>query len=310
MLDFIPSKYYRNFCEENGIVFSDREKATIFRSCPEVTFGNRMKPEAALYIRLRKLEEIAAATDDGELKAEIEDFKEYYRKKLELLKDNSNKSFIYLVYPRGEQANFFSDYEKAFEAGMSYGKPFSIFKISLGDRVPKAEPNEHGVYFDSNGNLLQFEDVEEIEHDLNNKAIPLKNPFERGDIVMNCYTRQIGVVETSREQWEAKISDPDFEKLSFNSAGLNVDFFSPSGLTFTVIVSPLILEKVENFDQNGDEADLIRCASNILRGEHTIGRNINTLSDFINLYDEIKKDAKIHRILAEKQKNTRLSSEI
>lgn len=288
--DFIPSEYYRKFCEKNGIEFTDREKAAIIRGCPAVTFGNQRKSEAALYIRLKKLGDIAAKTDDGELKAEIEDLTAFYQNKLELLKDNSDNSCVYLVVS-GEHSYFYSSFEKAFEAGMSCDKSgFTIYKERLADRAAATDQYQFGVIFDSNGNLLQFNDIKEMERDLQNKAIPLKNPFERGDIVMDCYTRQIGVVETSREKWEAKISDPDLGKLPFSFVGIEVDFFSPLGLRFTTLISPLTLEKVEDLDQTGDEAELLRCASNILSGNDLFGRGSSTLFDLFNLYDKVKEN--------------------
>ncbi len=84
MKNYIPSDYYRQFCEENNIVFSDRERITILLNNFDITMKEK----------LAELEKIAAESSDSELKDAIEIRIKTTREFLETVCSSENDCFF------------------------------------------------------------------------------------------------------------------------------------------------------------------------------------------------------------------------
>lgn len=270
MYDFIPSEFVRNYYKEKGIEFSDRERATMIWDQP-------FSYEEA-YERLGK---IAAETSDKELSSEIERLLAHLDELLERMKANEDHKYIYTLSMTNA---YFYSYDEAYQFGIKKfrGERFKILKFPVGNCTQDCDlviPKEGIAGFNGDGKLFFLSDGPSFMKNIGfaNAFVPLKNPFKRGDIVMDCFSRKIGVVES------VKTDCPYFGCV--RSSVASVAFVGWSGNLCNQLISLIHLEKVGEFNNKGPGADLIRDASKVLRG----GKD---LSDFLSSYDSLKEKIK------------------
>lgn len=284
MTQLIPSEFVRNFYKKHEIEFSDRERAAILQN-------NENMP---LEDKLSEFRELADMTEDSDLKSELGSILSRYAERLELLKNNEEKRCIYFV----EREYCFFGYEKALErAKLSRGGSDSscrIEKYLIGDNP--SEKNHFQISADINGDgkMLQISG-ENFHSEITSGFVPFENPFERGDIVMDCNSREIGVVETSQKHWaeliEKSRENPD--KFTFADSALSVEFVRCGGFRKREIC-PIYLEKIESFDRDDNSSKLLRVAADLLRGS-------GSLHGMFGLYEKaLKSENIIHEIHAEK----------
>lgn len=102
------------------------------------------------------------------------------------------------------------------------------------------------------------------------------NPFERGDIVRDCRNGKIGIVETSKDEWNDFLKRSENNKAyDFSDAALIVQFLDSESFIHGHI-QPIYLDKLplnqkgipKCFDtKNNLKEDIICCASELMRGE-------------------------------------------
>ncbi len=265
MKNYIPSDYYRQFCEENNIGFSDRERVTILLN----NFNISMKE------KLSELEKIAAESSDGDLKEAIKNRIKATREFLETVCSSENDCFFII-----RDSVPFNDFEAAREycKTLHNERNYWIDKhriLSSCDTVHSYRDHYcGGVMLDENYEIV------DVSLDVFSKItycfIPFKHPFERGDIVRSCRTGKIGIVETSQEVWNDYLKKNEKNKAyDFSDASLIVECLEDEGFSHKHI-QPIYLEKLP-LNQNGvpicfDTKNnfneyLIICASQLMRGE-------------------------------------------
>lgn len=273
MESFIPSEYYRNFCKENNIKFTDRERAAMLHN-------NMQLP---LIKKLALLEKLAAETSDAELEGNILAWLEYQNKLLEKMKNHIKGEDIYLVHCiYGVCINgIFDSFESAQREldKLSDGKDNHIITKEGFFGKNKSELGyECAVETDRSGEIISV--YEPFDADgrvgLNDAFVPFVNPFERGDIVRDCSSGEIGVVETSQKKWNDLLKRSEKDKcLSFFDAALTICFLNKSGLKSSRI-QPIYLEKLSLNEEgkpkcsdakNQINANLIACISRLMREE-------------------------------------------
>lgn len=276
MYEFIPSEYYRNFCKKNNIKFTDCERAAML-------WDNSSLP---LEKKISELEKIASATDDGELKDEIEAWVEYKNKSLKMAKNPCKGKELYLVstLQHGEavEAQVFDCFENAqkFIASFCGGKTgYMIAKVKISDENAATVGAEYEcvVEFERSGEVIDSWNYKPFSRgNVGYVFIPFANPFERGDIVRDCRSGKIGVVETSWYEWNDFLKRNENNKAyDFSDAALIVQFLDEDSLIHEHI-QPIYLEKLplnekgipKCFDtKNNITDDLITCVSELMRGE-------------------------------------------
>ena len=278
MENFIPSEYYRNFCKENNIAFSDREHAVMLHQ-------NMQLP---LIKKLALLDKLAAETSNDELKNEIVSWIEYKNKLLEKMNDHRVGEDFYLIHCCGVPVvnGIFDSFESA-------RKGLEKLTEDMDDHIITKEgyfgknPSELGykcaVELSRSGEIISVYEPFDISERIRIKDefIPFANPFERGDIVRDCRNGKIGVVETSQKKWSDILKNGEENKShGFSGAALSVQFLRSSLFdngcgSHREHIQPIYLEKLplnekgipESFDtKNNLEEDLITCVSELMRG--------------------------------------------
>ncbi len=153
MYEFIPSEYYLNYCKGNGIEIAGIDlAAAIINEDLDPLDGEKPTLEE----RLAALKNIAAKTEDSELKALISEAEETSRTAVVLgVSDEEDLS--------SWERYFFYDYEMAYNyiltkvAEQGDLRSFDIERITVftGDEEPKSVWNE-SAYFNSCGAILRI----------------------------------------------------------------------------------------------------------------------------------------------------------
>ncbi len=117
--------------------------------------------------------------------------------------------------------------------------------------------------------------------------IPLffPHPFEKGDIVKTIHGMEMGVVESSQEEWERlselykKSLEDGIELDMFMEDTIKVDFLESDGRFDHDHVSPIYLERVD-MDSLPDSLDktVLKFASGLIRGD-------GGLESFLHYYE-------------------------
>lgn len=301
MENFIPSEYYRNFCKENNIVFSDRERAVLLHN-------NMQLPLAG---KIALLEKLAAETSDRELKNEIEAWTEYKSKLLERMKNHRAGEDFYLVYccviPSVEGIfDSLENAQKALEKLPDDTENHIITKESFFGENPSELGYECAVEIDSSGEIISVYEPFDVSGGIRikDKFITFANPFESGDIVRDCRNGKIGVVETSQKKRNDLPKNGENNKAhDFSGAFLAVqflDFFydNSSGLHMEYI-QPIYLEKLplnekgipKCFDTKGSFNEyMICCVSRLMKGECSLDTFISVFLEWREeqIYKKIK----------------------
>lgn len=261
MIELVPSEFIRKYYNENGITLSDRERAAIIINLSTLPMENE----------LAELEKIAAETADGELRSDIENFTRERRAAVESVM-RKDDGYVYSIKYWGETPTLFYDFETAKSfADHSKKESYEIEKIKITgqNKQPTAHDLFGALYFNSSGELKGvWTDKFLYFKQLSDSIIPIVDPFERGDIVINWATKEIGIVETSQKQWRELIGSPDRSVLyGVETSNITVSSFIPEIGFIGGGICPIFLEKIENFDKDDPETKLLLEASAVLRGE-------------------------------------------
>lgn len=270
MDNYIPSEYYWNFCGEKNITFSEREWATIIWNNLSLTLNER----------LAGFEKLIGKSTDNAFKQAIDAKITYKRDILDLICSSENgRVFMTEIddIPFDE-----------FDAARDYCEKADIkkheYKIERYCVLSSCDdPSNYkghyfgGVRFNMNGEIIDAWDNEvEYPDEFTDCFIPFANPFERGDIVRDCISGKIGVVETSQSEWNDYLKrNENNNAYDYSDATLIVQFLDNEGFSHSHI-QPIYLEKLplneKNipicFDiKNNFNEDLLCCSSELMRGD-------------------------------------------
>lgn len=299
MENFIPSEYYRKYAKKNKIVFSDRERATML-------WENSTLP---LEKKISEFECLTSETDDGELKSTIASWIEYKNKSLEMASNCRKNEEFYLIstdlYGTTAETRVFDSFENARKhmAAVLDGKEsYMIAKVELSNKnSPKAGAYyECVVEFDQSGEIIDAWNYEPFSYGkVGFEFIPFANPFERGEIVRDCRNGNIGVVETTRSEWNDFLKRNENNKAyDFSDAALIVQFLNDDHFGHSHI-QPIYLEKLPlnekcipkcfNTKSNFNEY-LICCVARLMNEECSLDMFMNVFLEWREeqIYKEIK----------------------
>ena len=314
MLDFI-SKDVRAYMEQNGLEFTDFEKAALIYNS-----------DLPVLRMLELLEQLAEKTEDASVKEQILARLASDRQDLEAFRDNT-EGYVYAVEARdGKEpciCDYFATADLAYVHGMKQGCKFGIEKYLIvgfnGQEAKKSKgyfnPNlmreldiercivEHDycgrseatVWYNKDGALEYFwsseierSDEEEISmsYDLSrfeNAFIYIPNPFERGDIVRLTTVREgHGIVATSQREWKEFLEWVKTWKkkgVDFSDASITVDFLQDNGKIGHNHINPVFLERFE--PQKGDvDYDVLTAAKELHQGECTFDSFLYCLGEY------------------------------
>lgn len=220
MFEFIPSKYYRKYCKENGIEITDRNlAAAILKGVFDPPSGET----ALLEEKFSELKKISVKTEDNELKALISEVIENSETALKNLK-NGWKNCIYelsvsFIPPTEKEwyrreSFYFYDYDTAFNYALSHAgemgvlHSFDIEKLRIfnGKESPKTRSWGETACFNSSGELLRIYGGKEQAFNKLCALYVAANPFIDLDIVMHCCGGEFGIVEGSEDASKGEIS--------------------------------------------------------------------------------------------------------
>lgn len=269
MDNYIPSEFYRNFCLEKNITFSDYEWSTIIWNSSDMPLNKR----------LAELEKLAGKSMDN-----------VFKQAIDVLITNTHDTFN-LVCSSENGCVFITEINDIpfdeFEAARKYCEKAAIKKeydikkyriLSSGDNANyRKSYYVGGVCFNAENEIIDVWDNElRYPNKFTNIFIPFANPFERGDIVRDCISGKIGVVETSQSEWNDYLKQNANNKAyDFSDAALIVQFLDDEGFRHSHI-QPIYLEKLplneKNipicFDiKNNFNEDLLCCSSELMRGD-------------------------------------------
>lgn len=223
MYDFKPSEYYLNYCKENGTELADLDlAAAIINEDLDPLDGEKPTLEE----RLAALRNIAAKTEDSELKALIFKVEETSKAAFDRLKKGGENS-IYEVHAvlgvtdkeylekdlSSWEQFFFYDYKTAYNymltkvAAQGDLRSFDIerIKVFTGEEEPKTDSWEECADFNSRGSLLRIYG-EEVVWDKFHKRSAVKDPFNKWDVVRHCAGGEFGIVLDHNGDWTRSVS--------------------------------------------------------------------------------------------------------
>ena len=300
-LDFI-SKDVREYMEQNGLSFTDFEKAALIHN-----FG------LPVLERLELLQKLAEKTEDEVLKDQIREKIAVDQENLDAFRDNT-EGYVYAVELEDEDGDrycdaYFSTPARAFDYGMekNEGRKFRIQKhliIGYHGQEPKkgkgyrnpwlmkdATIEECVTESDSDRKMmaeasyskdgvLQFFWSTEIERtdeehlkrsydpeSYENAFIPFPNPFEMGDIVQVVGEKGPGIVSTSQLEWQKFLERVEAGLyVDFSDASIIVDFLQDNGTIMHGHICPVYLERYQP-NKGDDDYNLLIAGQAVLRGQ-------------------------------------------
>lgn len=267
---YIPSPDVRQMVKEQGIEFTDADKATII-------YNSGLK----LFELHRELNKIADKTSDESLREQIKERIEYDLEGLRLFTDDRG-GFVYQLYIGKDSYGdgFFINAKLAIEKGKKSHEVFCIEKHQIITNLEKIIPmkaietswiepdpdkrvQRHilpgapvaEVRFDENGVLTDYYSSERSDEkdakidgcskerfEYAYRVMP--NPFETGDLVKIISSKgEVGIVDVSQEQWKSyveKALKPGACE-DYSDASITVRF--PEGEFVHTHVNPIYLQK-------------------------------------------------------------------
>lgn len=242
--EFIPSRFYRDFCVKNNITFTDRELASM-------VYNDFDMP---LITKLEKLEKIALASADGEFKQAIGDRIAKTRRTLDTVCSSENGR-VFTTDMDGVPFDEFEAAQKYCEANSEKGYEIRKYLVlsSCDDPSDFQKYYVGGVRFNAKNEIIEVWGSG-VEHPdkFTNSFVPFANPFERGDIVRCCGSGRIGVVETSQSEWRDYLKRAESNKAyDYMDSALIVQFLEENDLGFIHShIQPIYLEKLP-LNKNG-----------------------------------------------------------
>lgn len=269
MDNYIPSEFYRNFCLEKNITFSDYEWSTIIWNSSDMSLNKR----------LAELEKLAGKSTDNVFKQAIDVITTNTRGAFNRVWSSEN-GCVFITETAGIPFDKFEAARKYCEKA-DVKKEYDIIKYRILSSVDDTDCYksyyEGGVRFNAENEIIDVWDNEvRYPNKFTNAFIPFPDPFERGDIVRDCISGKIGVVETSQSEWNDYLKRNENNKAyDYSDATLIVQFLDNEGFSHSHI-QPIYLEKLplneKNipicFDiKNNFNEDLLCCSSELMRGD-------------------------------------------
>lgn len=283
MLELPISDYVKNYYREHNFAFDDFAKAAII-----------WNSYLGWQERIAMLQELADDTSDEALKLQVKDCIGYELQEQACFMDNADRNYIYRVTEYDDSSGhcYFTTIEKA----LAYGKDNCEDYILIDKIMLDPEDGRDIVgtcKWDKNGStILKFssffcsnvpENTYGKEERFENAFISCEYPFERGDIVRHILTDEIGVIETSRADWEALLQRAESDKSSYDIYDLmvSVDYVSETGKIGYDHDQMLHLEKVTECTSKA-ETDLMKCISDLLQGKEMLWTYHYYLERYVN----------------------------
>lgn len=267
MKNYIPSEYYRNFCEENNITFTDREIDVMLRN-------NTQLP---LLPKISALEKLAVETNDDALKIENTAWVEYKNKLLERMRDHRRGEDFYSVscFYGTSTGNIFDSLESALKWLENHPDEFDEHIIAKQGYFSESASElgyDCAVEINRTGEIISVYEPYDVKPMVveKNEFIPFVNPFERGDIVRDCRNGNVGVVETEREDWIGFLNDCEKANIPYNS--VLKDISDNKGIKIKSTVFPKRKHKCFNFSLSG--LDIVFVEKNSLSRSGIINKEI------------------------------------
>lgn len=275
IMAMIPSQTVRDFVKDEGMVFSDRQKASMIYHSQSIT---KWKDRKAL------LQHIMKHTSDEELKREIIECIERDDAIYANFQQNIYRRYIYILtiedhYCGKYREDYFSDFDLAWDFGRKTGSNYRIEKRRI-KTDPDSEDYLATAYFDAyegsgdliricEDQLLDLDDYKRFEHCF--CIVP--NPYCRGDIVYVREFKKYGIVDTSYKQWMAMKSKIETfgrnEKgdiPTWDDAKIRISVVDRNGEFYKVYANPINVEKhvPSNFEGDYDYFDKVLIAASAL----------------------------------------------
>lgn len=252
LVAMIPSQTVRDFVDNEGIVFSDKQKASMIYHSQSIT---KWKNRKAL------LQDIMNRTSDEKLKQEIIECIERDDAIYANFQQNIYRRYIYILILedhncRKYREDYFSDFDLAWDFGRKTGNNYHIEKWRI-KTDPDSEDYFATAYFDGyegsgdllcicEDQLLDSDDYKRFEHCF--CIVP--NPYCRGDIVYIRESKQYGIVDTSYKQWMAMKSQIETfgrndqgEIPTWNDAKIRISVVDRDGGFYKVYANPINVER-------------------------------------------------------------------
>jgi len=270
-MDKLPvSNYIKEYYAEHGIQVDDFSKAAII-----------WNGEVSWCEKLRLLRELYAKTKDEGLKKQLKERLEHESEQFDLFMQNQDKKYIYKVtkYDDGSGHTYFTNVNRAIE----YGKKNCEATICVDKIIVDPNEDEYGAEYHCVWNkaattVLHFfqymiDPFEECFHGKPNRFerafLPdLVVPFQRGDIVKNIYTGDVGVVSSTEEEWNRLVG---FYKsrpweMCFSDMDIAANYVDSDGEFTHHHMCFLHCKKLTEYKKSA-EMDMMEFLSQILQGK-------------------------------------------
>lgn len=272
MFESIPSKCMRQYIEENHIVFSDFQKATLIWALPV-----RTREE-----KIEALIELADKTKDLQLIRQIHERIRYEELLWKNFIDNSERNSVYAVEAYEENwvlCGIFGNSNAALEYARDYcienEVECMITKQKILEEKNEKIALETSVDLDVNGKILKIwvlrngnldRETEKFEENLErfeNKYFRLPYPFRAGSVVKDIYTGRCGILAESQEDWEKSraLDEKRETELAFYYNSANVYFLQEDGCWCHEHMNPMHLDlDMLPIDSDDEKEQVYVCA--------------------------------------------------
>ena len=213
MLEFIKSKDYRKFIEDNNIIINDWDMATVIINNDSVPYQKKKL----------KLAEIAIKNKDKDINSHILNYINVCEAVLANIKRAEDNTYYELHTKEGqfyELEGIFLGFENAYEEGVKENVPFYIEKCKFRD-IAKCYREEYigTAYFTAKGDLIRcngdsspvkskYEGRKSIER----RYADLPYMFRYGDVVRIVGTETVGIIGAFKNDEE----EQDYRKKAVN----------------------------------------------------------------------------------------------
>lgn len=281
MIDYILSRDVKKFMEEHQITLTDSQIATLIWHSPN-----------SLTDKYESLKELSMATSDETLKQQICDRFEAYKKIWEVVTENDGSCIYSLeVYEEDEKEydiiGYFSSFEIAVAAAEHLETGYWIQKNKVFRNVEDLEAlrtDEHilpvlvgSCSFTKEGTVTNIwsdeftAEIEEIvEERFEEQYVYFEHPFQKGDIVKNLVTGDLGVVAFITNGFMVKKLLEEGLHLDSSDMTINVEFWDDRGYFSHEHVLPTVLEYCDIEELDELLKNLLRTSSFLMKGEGSI----------------------------------------
>lgn len=275
MLEYIPSKTYKNFLKEQGIELSPIDKATMI-----------VNADAAMEDKIQVLQEMIADSSDKTFLNEVEGFISGWNSDKEKFSDRTGSAVYKLIVEMDDCKGYYMDLDMARTVGMGFREPFKIEKISIyrtkediryvsgtreliEDCIGGASYTKDGEILDIwNEPAITYLDYKNLQ--LNERYIGLRHPYYKGTLVKAVGKELYGISNDYKDADEQK---KGIEKIKESGAAdfvddaVTIEFLMEDGHFSHDHVNPAYLEIVKEEELPDDIQELFKTASALIKGE-------------------------------------------